>query len=480
MAKVGFWLRGAKGKLAGASLGSSPYGTVAREIVIPKNPNTQAQIIQRIIMGTVGKSYSRMKEICDHSFEGVQIGAKSMAYYMQQNLRELRAAVADAYANEIDLSTLYAFTPLGSGAMMANPYIISQGSLPSVPVVLNEADFTPYILIGNNTYQGVVDAYGLQRGDQLTFCVINHRPNSNTHDFAFLRVILDPRNADGSAADMSVPFVQNGTINLPSHLNEGNFTTVAVEDDKLFFNVSGATQCAAGVIVSREINGSWLRSNCQMTVLRQADGINFETALARSKQRLAIQTESDQYLNNAGVSNATGNVVESALTYNVSGNGSVVLYVDEEEVTNGALVQSGKTVVAELTPGENLYISNVTLDGKTLEVTENSVTFVMPAKAASLRVYFGVQTYKLTKNATGEGTITLTNANGDELASGANVTAGTVITVVATPAAGQTLQSLNWNGTNIASGGNFTMPAQSVTVSARFSGGSTGGDDEES
>lgn len=477
MAKVGFWLRGAKGKLAGASLSKGPYGTVAREIVTPKNPNTEAQVIQRILMGTVGKAYSRMKTICDHSFEGVAVGAKSMAFFMQQNLNALRTALAQAYANEIDLSTLYAFTPLGSSAMMANPYIIAQGSLPSVPVVENAADHVPYILVGDNTYQGVCDQYGLKRGDQLTFCVVTHRANSQSHDFAFIRVILDPRNADGSAADMSSAFISNGTVNLPSHLNEGNFAVATIEGDKLFFNVDGGNQCACGVIVSRDVNGQWLRSNTTMTMLKTADGISFQTALDRSKQRLAIQTESDYYLNNAGVSNATGNTIESALTYNVTGTGQVVMSVDEEVLENGALVNAGKSVVVEFTPSGDEIVSQVTLNGQSLTVTNNSVTFVMPAQAASLRVVFSVPTYRVTVNSTGQGSVTF-SANGNTFTSGATLAAGTEVTVTATPSQGQTLKSLNWNGTAIASGNSFTMPRGTVTINAVFSGGSASDDDQ--
>lgn len=47
MAKAGFWLKGAQGRLAGSSLSSSPNGTIIREIVTPSNPNTERQVNQR-------------------------------------------------------------------------------------------------------------------------------------------------------------------------------------------------------------------------------------------------------------------------------------------------------------------------------------------------------------------------------------------------------------------------------------------------
>ena len=87
MAKPGFWLRGAKGKLAGASIAKGADGsTVIREIVTPKNPQTLAQKIQRIVMATVTKAYSCMKVICDHSFEGLSMGAKCMNRFNREGL----------------------------------------------------------------------------------------------------------------------------------------------------------------------------------------------------------------------------------------------------------------------------------------------------------------------------------------------------------------------------------------------------------
>ena len=54
MAKSGFWLKGAQGKLAGATMYKDANGdTVMREVVAPKNPQTTSQMVQRIIMCTV-------------------------------------------------------------------------------------------------------------------------------------------------------------------------------------------------------------------------------------------------------------------------------------------------------------------------------------------------------------------------------------------------------------------------------------------
>lgn len=57
MAKSGFWLRGAKGKLAGTTLYQSAGRTLQREIVTPKNPQSDNQMMQRVALATTSKFY---------------------------------------------------------------------------------------------------------------------------------------------------------------------------------------------------------------------------------------------------------------------------------------------------------------------------------------------------------------------------------------------------------------------------------------
>jgi len=141
MAKTGFWLRGAKGKLAGAALQKGANGeTIIREVVTPNNPQTVAQMIQRTLMSTVGRAYSAMKEITDHSYEGYKKGQATMAAFQQYNLRLLRDKVEKAIADGTDLYELYAFNPIGSNLFVVNEYQIARGSLPVVTLTATDED----------------------------------------------------------------------------------------------------------------------------------------------------------------------------------------------------------------------------------------------------------------------------------------------------------------------------------------------------
>ena len=96
MAEVGFWLHGARGKLAGSSLRRGADGkTIISEIVTPFNPRTNSQLYQRTIMATIMRAYSAGKEVFDHSFQGKSVGAACMATFMKLNLRILRALCAE-------------------------------------------------------------------------------------------------------------------------------------------------------------------------------------------------------------------------------------------------------------------------------------------------------------------------------------------------------------------------------------------------
>ena len=78
MAEANFQNYGASGKIGNQVYYRTSSGkTGVREKVTPKNPKTNAQTLQRVIIAQTGLMYKAFKSICDHSFEGVTMGAKS-------------------------------------------------------------------------------------------------------------------------------------------------------------------------------------------------------------------------------------------------------------------------------------------------------------------------------------------------------------------------------------------------------------------
>lgn len=306
MAKVGsLYLKGAKGKLAGATLYQSNGQTIIRDVVTPTNPKTEKQIIQRVIMHTVGQAYSLMSEICDHSFEGMKKGQECMSYFMQQNIAFARQQIATMQQAGTLFSNMYNFLPLGVKGFTPNQYQVAMGSLPQVtPVITAEDTAAGYIQgVGANTYAAVISALGLQRGDQLTFLVID-RPNPGNIQsvrFSFCRVILDPTNADFSQAPLSSAFVgANGKINLPSVRNEGNFT-FAIDSNGLRFEDRNTALVACAVIVSRQNGDKWMRSTSYLTY-PATEETSLQECIDAAERGVAnqIYASNELYLNNAG------------------------------------------------------------------------------------------------------------------------------------------------------------------------------------
>lgn len=185
MAKAGFWLRGARGKLAGASAQKGQNGTILREIVKPRNPKTDKQIYQRAIMATVMKAYSAGKEIFDHAFQSVEKGQKSQQYFIARNATLLRSLIAQ------DINAIAAGTMQPTAAMNAcvapkalyavpGAYMVSEGTYEqSFFSVASDAYSVPEVQViqgANETVAQYAQRNGIIPGDIYTFVAIAATP----------------------------------------------------------------------------------------------------------------------------------------------------------------------------------------------------------------------------------------------------------------------------------------------------------------
>lgn len=273
-----------------------------------RNPQTESQMIQRIILNTVAQAYSKFINITDHSFEGVNGAQKSMSYFMRRNMDNLRTRLQNDISDGYDLGSIYAFTPVGSNEYSANEYIMSKGTLPEIAAGFATGNVAKFALSAN-TYKAVLDDYGLQRGDQLTLIVTQGTTGANT-SFYFARIILDPTNPDGTPASLDSTFISANAVNLPSPRNEGTFNVLEFDaTNGVKYNFSAQVVSGACVIVSRKnADGSWLRSNATL-----AQNMSAVAGWQKSMQECldlfqsgGIDTLNSRYLNNAGSGRLAG------------------------------------------------------------------------------------------------------------------------------------------------------------------------------
>lgn len=293
----------------------------------PKNPQTPIQLLQRSIMKTNSLGYSMFRDIADHAFQGKVQGTECQSEFSRLNIAAMRDELAqlinDNDPEEILSSQEFNFSSKGDSLPVLREYILSSGTLTPVPVRLNvngmqfaDIEVTSETIV-TITYADVVQALGIQKGDQLTFCMAFVDDSIETpflSKFSYARVILEPD--DG---DMTHPMFSYSdgiaTINA-SHANPRN-------DGKVAFNyapsgllvcgevddapwTAGSKMClvACAVIVSRQTGGVWQRSRAQFTVRANSGTAattndHFVAYLGDAIYSYMTQANSSLYLNQA-------------------------------------------------------------------------------------------------------------------------------------------------------------------------------------
>lgn len=310
MAKGNMLLGQARGKVGDLVFSRNNGQQVVRaRAAVVKNPQSEAQIVQRIILNTVAQAYSKMIAIVDHSFEGVQVGQQTMSAFMSTNLSRLRRTVSAHQQQQGSLNGIYSFTPLGSKELAINPFVVAIGSLnPIIPAAFaNNNDGEPCVVLNipgapaELTYESFIEAFSLQRGDQVTFVQMTYDDVQGVM-FGYNRIILDPQDNQGISAALSSPLFVNDAVNFPNERNNGSFARVMYSDGSMLFSVGSGVPVASAIIVSRQRNdGTWLRSNAALYVTPdvalygQYDLLSALNAFYSG----GIDFASDYYLNNA-------------------------------------------------------------------------------------------------------------------------------------------------------------------------------------
>lgn len=317
MATGSFMMGTLKGKL-GETVAMRRNGkqVVRAYISNPKNPNSQKQQVQRMVQATAAQAYSAMKKICDHSFEGVQVGQKSMSYFMSKNMDYLRASIA-ANSDGTLINASADFVRKGVNLPVLNKYVVAKGTLPEVSLVDSvtgeysffNADKDIAITAIAQTQQVLamndfVVSNSAVVGDWFTFLLLFRengaiQSGQEVFRFGFVRFVVNEVPSQVGKSLVLSPSLTS--LGVPSATYSDVFQSLGRENDNnfgvrmkldvLFPNIGTEagqlTPCAYAVIHSRQnVGGSWQRSNAEFVIRDnwEALGItypsDFEGALA--------------------------------------------------------------------------------------------------------------------------------------------------------------------------------------------------------
>lgn len=416
MAKGNMLLGQARGKVGDLVFSRNNGQQVVRaRAAVVKNPQSEAQIVQRIILNTVAQAYSKMIAIVDHSFEGVQVGQQTMSAFMATNLNRLRRSVSAWQQQQGSLNGIYSFSPLGSKELAINPFVVAVGSLnPIIPAAFaNNSDGEACVVLNlpgapaELTYESFIEAFNLQRGDQITFIQMTHDDVQGVM-FGYNRIILDPQDNQGIAAPLNSPLFVDGAVNYPHERNNGSFARVLYSDGSLLFSVGSGTPVASAIIVSRQrADGSWLRSNAALYVTPdvplygQFDLLSALNAFYSG----GIDFPSDYYLNNADNLNAGSSTGGGSSTQTAQ---VVTLRVGGQTALNSTRVfntpsQTVEASVQGLSSGDQailLFSSRTYTEGQTAAAQSGDLTVnltngansgsITMAEDVSYHIYFVV------------------------------------------------------------------------------------------
>lgn len=219
-----------------------------------KNPRTINQMRQRMLMATIGAAYSYLKVIADHSFEGKTVGQQNMSEFMRLNLNKFRDASKDDNAG-------YAFNAYQDKLINPMRYILAKGSLPAMPFVVNAQNQIElsYNAKTITTAKDVYDAMGIQAGDLITFVWVVGESSLIKDVFQYTpkRLNIVRLRADKSG-DVSTP---HDAFTFESNHTDLDIN-VALTSGVL--KLSSTEANFGAVILSRQTNGSWLRSDASM------------------------------------------------------------------------------------------------------------------------------------------------------------------------------------------------------------------------
>lgn len=249
------------------------------------NPQTLAQMRGRMIMSTVMQAVSALKPIIDHSFDGIPTGQPCISEFIRRNYALIKADVA-AHPSS---GNSFGLVKYGEKAPHMGKYVISDGSAIIPLAIAMDTDAgspTLKITIGGSsiTMAQLKEKWELSSDEYITLVAINLGQYGDPKG-AYCRFRLNPAISDETVikdSNLTTAFVVEGNISFTGMVTDGVLTLTLNQSE---------SDWSAGFIVSRNVDGAWVHSEC--TLINGSTVVPFTADVALPTYPIG----SEQYLN---------------------------------------------------------------------------------------------------------------------------------------------------------------------------------------
>lgn len=273
--KSSFWLRGKKGRLAGTTVYTSKGRTIQREIVDVANPQTRAQMEQRVKWPNLVNFYKVMKPVLKYAFENKK--QTQSDYNALMSINASRSVVPYITKSEAR-----------QGFVAHAAYQVTQGTLPSVTSVYNHDRVA---LMSNIIVPASFVIDGTTTIAAFSAAIIENNPNIREGMQLSLVGILGGHDAEVSNVHIIKNEVILSLVNtekvmdyMPDIMQWGPEGTT---DHYLACSLDDNFAVSACFIISETISGK-TRVSTESMVLNELASIQFEATSSSTAQNDAI------------------------------------------------------------------------------------------------------------------------------------------------------------------------------------------------
>ena len=242
----------------------------------PRNPKSNAQLIQRAVSATIVQAYKAGRIIFDHSFEGKSVPGGNQRAFLSVNMRKLREAYLVEQNQQLN-NTDAAFVAPRSTFPVPNKYRISEGSLVQNLMTIDDTNELSAKLVSANegeTIAQYLTRLGVTAGEIFTIVVFatleGDRSDLNPQQslFGFMRLTVKEA-AVASTKTMSTAtygdFFDIDSSGAVIESSRSISSGITISELNLGYYPVGAM----GIIRSQENSG--LRSTSDMVVTPSTD-----------------------------------------------------------------------------------------------------------------------------------------------------------------------------------------------------------------